>query len=301
MATPPSPGPFEHNILRRPVPGGVAGGNALLGNQSTLGMVVFDTSGWPYLIHNAHANTNWNPSALGAPVSQPRASIPGGTPEEVVAQIVSTSPAPTTVDSDGVWVGISDLTLSRFLRREDASPEILGLGTPSGRWRDPTTLNVGERVWKSGRRTGVTTGTIRALNQTVDSVEDPFVRYRDRPLRYTGAITLQNDLEQWLFYSGDSGAVYFDRNMDLVGVSLGAGILTGEDRTNPDNVINTMQPTTWLQKFLLPSGYEFPQLVVVPPDDVPPVDTAPSQLTAGVLIAAVIGVLVLLGNVKGES
>lgn len=266
MAIPPSPGPFEHNILRRPVPGGVVGGNALLGNTSTLGMVILDTSGWPYLIHNAHANTNWNPSALGAPVSQPGATVPGGTPEEVVAQIVSTSPAPTTVDSDGMAVGISDLTLSRFLRPQDASPEILGLGTPSGRWRDASTLNVGERVWKSGRRTGVTTGTIRALNQTVDSVEDPFVRYKGLPLRFTGAITLHNDPGQWLFYAGDSGAVYFDGNMDLVGVSLGAGILTGDrDPTNPDNVINAMQPTTWLQKFLSASSYEFPQNGPRPP------------------------------------
>ncbi|HEY4883906.1 MAG TPA: hypothetical protein VII08_09720 [Myxococcales bacterium] len=96
-----------------------------------------------------------------------------------------------------------------------SDPTVIGIGPLNGPWAaaDPATV-LGLAVRKSGFKTGVTNGRVRALLTTNLSVEYPSTtRYFDDVLEVEGVDPLV-DFSQ----GGDSGAVVVDGNREALGL-----------------------------------------------------------------------------------
>jgi hypothetical protein len=181
----------------RPAPGGVSIGHASI-TAGTLGCVV-QKNGRRYILSNNHVLANSNDASVGDPVLQPGSADGGRDPADRIARLsewvhiefgggLGGTPCPigntvagilsaaaavagsTTrlraVRSDGAPIAATNLVdcaIAEALDDADLSNEILQIGTPAG-IADGT---LGMSVKKSGRTTGLTTGTILQIDVTV--------------------------------------------------------------------------------------------------------------------------------------
>lgn len=190
-----SPMPKDDRTKKwRPAPGGVSVGHYLLQGAGTLGGWVFDkVSGEPLLLSCWHVIANSGNCKKGDPVLQPAVLDGGKFPDDVIAYLedwVDVEMIVPTQDISDARKRLKDLlkgklkvptnsidaAIARPISDSVVSTEILGTGTMKG----ITTLEIGTRVIKSGRTTGVTKGRINLTDV------DIFVLYPTGIALFTG-------------------------------------------------------------------------------------------------------------------
>lgn len=156
----------------RPIPLGVSGGNVknhVDGRccSGTLGALVRDSSAKSYILSNAHVLAGHNfpgdsrQFASGDAISQPGGSDLGcrNLADHYVAKLARWG----ALVPGGVT--IADAAIAEIIPGQvDPDGRILGIGTVSS---VPKAAYINQRVKKSGRTTGVTYGTVYALNATI--------------------------------------------------------------------------------------------------------------------------------------
>lgn len=160
----------------RPAPPGVSIGHNRI-TAGTFGAVAYDEdTGRPLILSNNHVLANITDgrderASLGDPVYQPGAYDTGAVDDTIghllrfapIHTIGTWSAASDTSQTD-VGFNLIDAALADPISPDVITPNILGLGAVQG----VATPKVGERIWKSGRTTGVTTGTISAVAATLN-------------------------------------------------------------------------------------------------------------------------------------
>lgn len=136
----------------RPVVGGISTGHpevtaGTVGYQLTDGDAVYTAS-------NNHVYAAVNKGSPGDSILQP-GTADGGTEESKSAELVDFIPIEDGVTVDVAWA-------SPTAQYDNV---MTGVGVPEGTPRDP---EVGDTIIKSGRTTGVTTGTVQQVDVTVE-------------------------------------------------------------------------------------------------------------------------------------
>ena len=227
----------------RPAVGGVSIGHFQV-TAGTLGCIVYDqASGEPLILSNNHVLANSNDCSLHDPILQ-QGKIDGGVVGEdtlaVLTRFVTlrfqnsggSIKLPGFIIQLGLWlaqllknaslqsffenllphINLVDAAVAKPLDPLMVSPEVLGIGTPAGIM--DASLDIPVR--KSGRTTGVTTGTIEVINATVTASygDDRTARFEDQII--TSAMCM----------GGDSGSVLFSAESNhVVGLLFGGSSL----------------------------------------------------------------------------
>jgi hypothetical protein len=208
---------------QRPAPGGVSLGHVRV-TAGTFGCIVRDrASGDALLLSNNHVVADSNQGQPGDAILQPGAADGGREPADVIAALerfgeIQFSRQPSTcslasglvrvVNRLAAWGGFHhrleawredplavnriDAAVARPYDENDVLAEVLELGPLSGT-RPP---ELGLKVRKSGRSTGLTTGEISVLEATIT------VGYGDRTAQFAGQIVTTP-----MSSPGDSGSV----------------------------------------------------------------------------------------------
>lgn len=204
----------------RPAPGGVSIGHYAI-TAGTLGVVVRDASGQRMILSNNHVLANSNGASKGDAILQP-GPADGGTLNDQIATLerwiqiafeggcLPFRPGPNLVDA----------ALAIPLDGADVLDEILDIGLVQG-----TRLALlGQAVRKSGRTTGLTTGTIQVLDAAVK------VSYGSSgTAKFEGQI-----ITTAMSQGGDSGSLLVDGD-ELAAVGL---LFAGSDQITIHNPIN---------------------------------------------------------------
>lgn len=230
----------------RPAPGGISVGHARI-TAGTLGCVVH-RNGELLLLSNNHVFADSNAGVPGDPILQP-GPIDGGTEAgDIIATLdrfepilmageesscalargvasalnvlarLAGSGARLQAVSQGTSVNLVDAATARPTSPELVSSEILGIGTITGH----SSAELGMRVRKSGRTTGLTIGEIEQVDVTVD------VRYGpDQVARFTDQV-MAGAMSQ----GGDSGSAVVDLEGNIIGL-----LFAGSERTTIMNRI----------------------------------------------------------------
>jgi len=245
---------FDRQARVRPAVPGVSIGHYRV-TAGTFGALVYDqATGRPMILSNNHILANQTDgmdgrSKIGDEILQPGAHDSGRSPHDVIARLARFVPVYTSGSANQCPVAAAaEVLLNNFLslyrphyyvrlynrRRttnlvdcalaepvdeKQVSPEILGIGRITG-VAEP---RLGARVRKSGRTSGVTTGTIRALHTTmrVDLDNDAYAMFEDQILA-TG-----------MSEPGDSGSLVVDEQNRAVGL-----LFAGSDKATLFNNIN---------------------------------------------------------------
>lgn len=184
----------------RPVPIGVSTGNEGECSAGTIGCRVKDASGTLYALSNNHVYALENDASLGSEVLQPGLYDTGCVydPGNAIGQltrfneIVFSTTARNTVDA-----AIAKVLFDGEIPRVGNATPSNGYGTPSSTTR---TASVGMAVQKYGRTTGLTKGTVTAINATVN------VGYSSGTARFVDQIVITGDRGKFS-NAGDSGSL----------------------------------------------------------------------------------------------
>jgi hypothetical protein len=224
----------------RPAPGGVSLGHYQI-TAGTFGCVVRDQgTGNRLILSNNHVLANSNDANIGDPILQPGPADGGQAADDTIAHLerfcpIVFSEEPGTckladafaavgnflagltgskhhveiIRRDLQAVNLVDAAVARPVDESQILDEILEIGTPT----DITLPILGMNVRKSGRTTGLTTGTINVIDTTVD------VSYGiGRTARFENQI-----VSTAMSQGGDSGSCLLDSDSDLVVGLLFAG------------------------------------------------------------------------------
>ena len=178
----------------RPLVGGVSVGSAKKDTAGTLCIPFEDDEGNLYISSNRHV--------LGQPGEtsvQPGVIDGGCTPDFTVGSVAASA---ETVTVDGTEYHI-DFALAGLAEGVTVEQSVNAVGEVTG-WRDP---QVGDRVQKSGRTTGVTDGQVTERNVTV-SLEGSFI---------DNQVFVSTPTE-----AGDSGSPVISSSGDFVGIIWGS-------------------------------------------------------------------------------
>jgi hypothetical protein len=218
----------------RPAPGGVSIGHRDV-SAGTLGCLV-RRGGELLILSNNHVLANSNVASAGDPVLQP-ASHDGGTlGKDTVATLADFVPLRLSEEESGcgmaqstagalnwfaglfgsdarlravsrqVSANLVDAALARPLDPGLVTGEILGIGEVAGQ----ASAELGMRVRKSGRTTGLTDGEIVQIDVTAD------VWYGERFARFEDQL-----MADGMSRGGDSGSAVLDEEARLVGLLFG--------------------------------------------------------------------------------
>ncbi|HUT90089.1 MAG TPA: trypsin-like peptidase domain-containing protein [Thermoguttaceae bacterium] len=152
----------------------------------------------PFVLSNNHVLANENDATRRDPILQPAAFDDGAAPDDVVARLgrfVRLRKQRNLVDA-----AVAELAEDMEYYYND----LHGLGTVRGVRQDP--LDVGERVYKIGRTTGLTTGRVSAIE--VDGLR---VEYDMGTLEFNGQIEIEPLDNRPFSRGGDSGSLIVDR------------------------------------------------------------------------------------------
>lgn len=244
----------------RPAPGGVSIGHVSI-TAGTLGCVV-QKNGRRYILSNNHVLANSNDAAVGDPVLQPGAADGGQDPADRIGRlsewvaiefeadgggetpcpIGNTIAMPLNVaaalagsrtrlvavrgDSAAAATNLVDCAIAEPLDDADVLNDILQIGTPKGIAEG----TLGMSVKKSGRTTGLTTGTIQQVDVTVQVSYGP-----GRVATFVDQL-MAGGMSQ----GGDSGSVVLNDANQLVGL-LFAGSVNSTIINRIQNVFQALQ------------------------------------------------------------
>ena len=178
---------------------GVSGGNVndrsrVFCCSGTLGALVADGNGNLYILSNNHVMARTNQAVAGEDISQPGLVDNGCR----VAEIVGDLSAYPLLGSSNVDAAIAQLRPGAM----SATGEILDIGVPATTTAAPV---VGLAVAKSGRTTGLTQGTIGAMNATVRvQYQEGCGRGRKFFITYTNQVVISGT---GFSAGGDSGSL----------------------------------------------------------------------------------------------
>ncbi len=179
----------------------------------TLGCFVKDRSDdTVYMLSNNHVLANENDAKKQDAILQPGTYDGGGKPADVVAKL-SRFITLSTSNPNPVDCAIAEI--SRTIKY-DAS-KLRGLGTIAGIGK---AADIGDKVSKLGRTTGVTHGKITAIE-----VDQVVVQYDLGNLTFNGQIEIEGNGDHLFSDGGDSGSLIV--NDDLEGVAL---LFAGSDQ-----------------------------------------------------------------------
>lgn len=178
---------LERTARVRPAPGGVSVGHERV-TAGTLGVLARRTRGGTVILSNNHILANANEARPGDPVLQP-APADGGTSDDVIARLADFVPI-VFVDAEprglaravervlrpvlaALGLGIKrmpsartnlvDAAIAEPVPDDAVDPEILDIGRVSG----IAEADIGARVRKSGRTTGMTSGEVIGLDGVI--------------------------------------------------------------------------------------------------------------------------------------
>ncbi|MEM1834748.1 MAG: trypsin-like peptidase domain-containing protein [Thermosphaera sp.] len=142
----------------RPVPAGVSCSRYDVNGAGTIGWFLIDKdNGRLYIMSNNHVFTKENEGAFGDPIVQPGV-LDGGNPDtDVVAELYGFVPI------DFYGTNLVDVAVAKPVDKSLFIPIVYNLGDVTG-VRDPV-LN--ERVYKTGRTTGTTSGVVYDVSATL--------------------------------------------------------------------------------------------------------------------------------------
>lgn len=212
---------------QRPAPGGVSIGHYKI-TAGTLGMVV-KKDGIRHILSNNHVLANSNDAYIGDSIYQP-GPHDGGTEADTIAHLVSFEPIQFIGASDcpignfvvNAWnklagllrrqtrlqaitevTNLVDCAIASPIKDEDISDEILEIGIPTGF----AEVEIGTKVKKSGRTTGLNEGMVTILEAIVQ------VGYGSKVAVFTDQIITSKLAE-----GGDSGSVVLNENNEVIGL-----------------------------------------------------------------------------------
>jgi hypothetical protein len=206
---------------------GVSGGNVLERSRAfccsgTLGSLVRDSSGGLHILSNNHVLARKNQGTLGEDVSQPGLIDNGCAVAEVVGDLSAFAP----LGSSNVDAAIA--ALRDGVMRTDGN--ILDIGVPSGTTMAPA---VGLAVAKSGRTTGFTSGSIGAINASVNvQYQEGCGNGRKFVVSYTNQIIVSSGT---FSAGGDSGSLIVANSVSRNPVGL---LFAGSSSTTIANPID---------------------------------------------------------------
>src|SRR3989441_5762161 len=178
---------LERTKRIRPAPGGVSIGHVQI-TAGTLG-VLARRNGRPVILSNNHVLANQNAGRVGDPILQP-GPADGGRLQDTIARLVDFVPIQFKEREPGpiarflAWLfgpllraagwglkrlpsghsNLVDAAVAEPVETRLVAPDILGIGRVRGT-KEP---DIGMRVRKSGRTTGVTAGRITAIDAVVE-------------------------------------------------------------------------------------------------------------------------------------
>lgn len=206
---------------RRPAPGGVSIGHVAI-TAGTLGCL---TSGG-YILSNNHVLANSNQGQPGDHILQPGVHDGGTVENDLLATLHNFVPVEFNCGILNRIVGagntfarllgsryrlkgvnsfgnLVDAALATPLSSDLVTPEILGVGVPTG----TVEAELGMEVIKSGRTTEVTTGVVTQIDVTAN------VMYGNQI-----AIFVDQIMAGPMCAGGDSGSVVLNKNLEVVGL-----------------------------------------------------------------------------------
>ena len=192
--------PADHRLHFNPLLGGISVGNFALGGSGTLGMSVFDN-----VLAEDMILSNWH-VLCGSFMCTPGESIiqpgQGGGDTGGAGDVVATLYRFALTDE--VDCAIARLTGDRFLLKE-----IFGRGTVT----EVTSPQLGMRVRKSGRTTGLTSGVI-----TDESANITIGGYPNGDRDFRNQVIIENGSQ--VSRPGDSGSIWLDDANRAVGLNF---------------------------------------------------------------------------------
>jgi len=236
----------------RPAPGGVSLGHVLV-TAGTLGCVVRDrASGDALILSNNHVLADANQASPGDAILQPGAIDGGHDPADVIAalerfSVIQFAREPATcpvarglvqlINMLAAWTGFNhrleawredpvavnriDAAVARPFDENDVLPEVLEIGPVRG----TRPAELGLKVRKSGRSSGLTMGEVTVLDATIT------VAYGERTARFAGQIVTTP-----MSHPGDSGSVLVE-----AGGTRAVGLLfAGSDQVTLHNPIESV-------------------------------------------------------------
>lgn len=219
-------GPFQALAMTknyRPVPIGVSVGNYNECSAGTIGCQV-TIAGELYMLSNNHVLARENAAAIGEPIVQP------GRYDRRCRNYYSTDYVADLSAFEPIRFGGQNNTIDAAVaiyRTSNTSCATLSnyYGYPSS---TPVTASVGQRIKKVGRTTSLTTGTVSAINVTIN------VGYTNGTAHFVGQIYTSNRFSN----SGDSGSLVVtnDGQNNPVGL-LFAGTNQGNSLLNPIGLV----------------------------------------------------------------
>ena len=239
----------------RPAPGGASIGHRDI-TAGTLGCLV-KRGGETFILSNNHVLANSNLASKGDPIVQPGPYDGGQIPGDVVATLEEYVPvvagetesgcavargvarflsdAARLVGSDARLRAVSaartenlvDVALARPVSADAVTADILGIGVPTG----TAEAELGMRVRKSGRSTGLTYGEVAQIDVTAD------IDYDGKTARFTEQV-MAGPMSQ----GGDSGSAIVDDDGRIVGL-LFAGSETTTLFNRMANVLDALGVT----------------------------------------------------------
>ncbi len=230
----------------RPVPIGVSTGHPSV-TAGTIGARVKDSSGNIYALSNNHVYAAENQAIIGAPVYQPGV-YDGGLPSDTIGNLHAFEPIRFCTPFFIFWICQQTNTIDAAIAMSSTAnlgkstppygygaprSDIFGDNNPKDGVIDNVSALVGLKVQKCGRTTGCTTGTITAVNATID------VGYGTALARFVDQFIVESDNGMPVIGGGDSGSLLVAQDPHPVGLLFagsGDGMMAVANRI--DHVLN---------------------------------------------------------------
>lgn len=225
----------------------------------TFGLIVRDReSGDPLILSNNHVMANSNDASPGDPILQPGVADGGNSDTDVIATLDRFCPIefaiePPSCSIAGTVVDVANMiaraigsqhrlqaykvnpqasnqvdgAVARPLERDLVDEEVLGIGLVEG----TVAASLGMGVRKSGRTTGLTTGTVNVIDATVTIGYGP-----SRRARFEGQIVTSPMSEP-----GDSGSALIDSGSQRAVGLLFAGSTQATIHNPIDSVVDCLE------------------------------------------------------------
>ena len=197
---------FNHNLVFRPLRGGIAVLNPIVETLGTIGLIATSNGQDAWIVSCYHVLCRPDASAF--------------TEGEPIQQVIGDAQTVARNSTERAAANL-DCAAARISDGVPFVPEILGLG----RLTSPAGPEVGMRVLKSGRKTGITEGKIVAVNGNDVTIEAP----DGFPANYE------------VSEPGDSGAVWVARDTGAPVALHTRGNDTGKERAFAARLTTVLQ------------------------------------------------------------